>query len=190
MFKNFKISAKLSMGFGAVLALFAIAVFFSWMSISAVQKDIAFLAQIAQSLRVANETSNAVSFIRSGIRDLHYYEKDEDAVKLQGYLSEVKGKVDDMKRLYAEEPRMDTLARGSDLEVTVRNTGDNLENYVSMLHAKQTSIKTVDEGIVSMQKLFQEIVDNPPELPRDALSYDVTDLESAEVIVEDDDNSQ
>jgi len=46
----------------------------------------------------------------------------------------------------------------------------------------------VDDDTVA--SLFQEIVDNPPELPRDALSYDVTDLESAEVIVEDDDNSQ
>ena len=44
----------------------------------------------------------------------------------------------------------------------------------------------VDDNTVA--SLFQEIVDNPPELPRDALSYDVTDLASAEVIVEDDDN--
>lgn len=44
----------------------------------------------------------------------------------------------------------------------------------------------VDDDTVA--SLFQEIVDNPPELPKDALSYDVTDLASAEIIVEDDDN--
>ena len=43
----------------------------------------------------------------------------------------------------------------------------------------------VDDKTVA--SLFQEIKENPPELPREALSYDVTGLASAEVIVEEDD---
>ena len=39
MLKNLKITAKLGVGFGLVLLLFGVAVFFSWTSINAVQKD-------------------------------------------------------------------------------------------------------------------------------------------------------
>lgn len=38
--------------------------------------------------------------------------------------------------------------------------------------------------------LFQEIVENPPELPRENPSYDATELASAEIIVEDSDSDQ
>ncbi|MBQ7196283.1 MAG: hypothetical protein IJS40_02625, partial [Synergistaceae bacterium] len=55
MLKNLKITAKLGIGFGLVLLLFGIAVFFSWVSISAVQKDIAFLQQITRALRLSND---------------------------------------------------------------------------------------------------------------------------------------
>lgn len=46
----------------------------------------------------------------------------------------------------------------------------------------------VDDDTVA--SLFQEIVENPPELPRENPSYDATELASAEIIVEDSDSDQ
>ena len=73
MLKNLKITAKLGVGFGLVLLLFGTAVFFSWMSISTVQKDISFLQDIAKSLEMVNHMNNTVALLRSNVQDLRYF---------------------------------------------------------------------------------------------------------------------
>ena len=90
MLKNLKISAKLGLGFGLVLLLFGVAVFFSWISISSVQKDIAFLQGIARSLEMVNEMNNTVTLLRSNVQDLRYFEDDESIAKLRTNLTDLK----------------------------------------------------------------------------------------------------
>ncbi|MBR1673236.1 MAG: hypothetical protein IJ702_09950 [Fretibacterium sp.] len=158
MLNNLKISGKLYVGFGLVLALFGVAVFLSWVSISAVQKDITFLGQISRSLALANNTNDTVSLIRAGIRDLHYSESNEDAAKLQARFDELKTRIDAMKQLYVAQPRIDTLARTSDLENALRSSSANLEKFIGALRAKQSAVERLDEGFSLMLKLFQEIV--------------------------------
>ena len=159
MLKNLKISGKLYVGFGLVLMLFGVAVFISWLSISAVQTDINFLGQILRSLGMASSTNDTVSFIRAGIRDLHFSESDEDAAKLRERLTELKTKVDAMKKLYAEQPKIDTLARASDLEGALRDSNETLDKFVNQVHTKLAAIETLDAGFVTLQKLFTEIVE-------------------------------
>ncbi|MCR5347796.1 MAG: HAMP domain-containing protein [Fretibacterium sp.] len=157
--KNLKISGKLYVGFGLVLLLFGVAVFISWLSISAVEKDIDFLGQILRSLAMANNTNSTVSFIRAGVRDLHFSESDEDAAQLRERIAELRTKIDDMKKLYAEQPKLDTLARAADMETTIRDVSELLEKYVEMIHSKMNAIGKLDANFLAIQKLLTEIVE-------------------------------
>ncbi len=154
-----KISGKLYVGFGLVLLLFGVAVFISWLSISAVEKDIDFLGQILRSLAMANNTNSTVSFIRAGVRDLHFSESDEDAAQLRERIAELRTKIDDMKKLYAEQPKLDTLARAADMETTIRDVSELLEKYVEMIHSKMNAIGKLDANFLAIQKLLTEIVE-------------------------------
>ena len=89
MLKNLKITAKLGIGFGIVLLLFAVSVFFSWQSISGVQSELAFLQIVSRSLEMVNEATDSVAWIRAGIRDLRYSESEEDIQALQNRILEL-----------------------------------------------------------------------------------------------------
>ncbi len=158
MLNKLRISGKLYVGFGLVLAMFAVAVFFSWTSINAVQKDLTFLSQILRSLSLANNTANTVSLIRAGIRDLHYSESDQDVASLREHMTEMNTRIGAMKKLYSEQPKIDTLARASDLEVSLRTSNENLDKFVTAIRTKLAAVERLDDGFSSMLKQFQEIV--------------------------------
>ena len=83
MLNNFKITGKLTIGFGIVLALFGVAVFFSWTSISAVQSDVQYLQKVVDTtVKLAVELTNQISWIRAHVRDLKFSESDQDIDKL------------------------------------------------------------------------------------------------------------
>ena len=159
MLKNLKIAAKLAVGFGLVLALFGAAVFFSWVSISAVQKEIAFLQQVSKSLELANQAGGTVSWIRAGIRDLHYSESEEDIKALQERITELQTKINAIKKLYAEQPRIVALANVKDMELTLNNGIINLDKLVNLLRTKTVAIKKLDEDIDVIKTIFREIID-------------------------------
>ena len=83
MLNGFKITGKLTIGFGIVLALFAVAVFLSWTSISAVQSDTQFLQRVADQMSLANTFGTTISLISGGIRDLKFSESDEDIAAIR-----------------------------------------------------------------------------------------------------------
>ena len=159
MLKNLKITAKLGVGFGLVLLLFGTAVFFSWMSISTVQKDISFLQDIAKSLEMVNHMNNTVALLRSNVQDLRYFEDDECMDKLRANITELKSQTDSIKRLYSEHPQMVSLAGTSDIETSLRSSTDNLDKLTKMVYAKLDITEKLDNDIDSMQKLFHEIID-------------------------------
>ncbi|MCR4819136.1 MAG: HAMP domain-containing protein [Fretibacterium sp.] len=160
MFKNLKISAKLGIGFGMVLLLFGAAVFLSWVSISAVQKDIAFLGEVSKALQLANEMNDTVSFIRAGIRDLRYSESEEDVEALRNRLVELKNRMEAAQKLYAEEPRLNTLALVSDLEGNLQKSTENLEKVSEMVRSKTTAMRKLSGGLNAVQNLFIGVVNS------------------------------
>ena len=173
MLRKLKIAAKLGVGFGLVLALFGAAVFLSWVSISAVQKEIGFLQQISKSLDLANRTTGTVSWIRAGIRDLKYSESEEDIKALQDRIAELQGRIASIKQLYAEQPRLSALAGASDMERALKNGMTNLDRLVNLLRRKQNAINRLDEDIVNFQASFKEVTD---------LQYKLTYAEINEIV--------
>ncbi len=169
MLKNMKISSKLGVGFGLVLLLFGVAVFFSWMSISAVQRDIAFLRQVTRALEIANLTNDTVSFIRAGIRDLHYSESDEDIESLEKRFGELSERIESAKKLYAEQPRLSVLGLAPDLENSLQNSAVNLGKYADMLRGKRTAMRKLDGGLNAIQNLFTGVVNSQLQVARNAV---------------------
>ena len=158
MFKNLKITAKLGLGFGLVLLLFGVAVFFSWQSISGVQKELTFLEKVVQAVGMTSTMNDSVSWVRAAIRDLRYSESDDDIAKLQGYISELRPKVENLKKLYAEVPRIDILAQASTVDTAVRNITAALDKVINMIKTKRAAVKKLDEGIAQMRELLSDIV--------------------------------
>ncbi len=159
MLKNLKITAKLGLGFGLVLLLFGVAVFFSWQSISSVQKELTFLEKVVQAVGMTSTMNDSVSWVRAAIRDLRYSESDDDISKLQGYLSELRPKVENLKKLYSEVPRIDILAQASTVDTAVRNITTALDKVINMIKTKRAAVKKLDEGIAQMQELLSDVVD-------------------------------
>ncbi len=160
MLKNLKITAKLGIGFGLVLLLFGIAVFFSWVSISAVQKDIAFLQQITRALRLSNDMNTTSGYIRSGIWTLRYTESEADIEGLRSSIAEIQIKIDTAKRLYGEQPRL-TAVLGSvaDMDNMVRNSMNNLNKINILIRDKKAAVKKLDEEINAIQNIFIDVAD-------------------------------
>ena len=160
MLKNLKITAKLALGFGVVLAFFAAAVFFSWVSISAVQGDIYFLQQITRALRLSNDMNNVVAYIRSGIWTLRYTESEADIEDLRSDISELQIKIDTANRLYGEQPRLSSiLGSVKDMDNMVRNSSASLNQLNILLRDKKAAVKKLDEEINAIQNLLVYVID-------------------------------
>ena len=159
MLKNLKITAKLGIGFGLVLLLFAVAVFFSWRSISGVQSELSFLTKVVQAVRTTTTMTDTIAWVRAGIRDLRYSESEDDISTLQGYISNLRPEVDALKRLYAEVPRIDILAQSSNVDTALRSSITNLDKVISMIRTKKAAVKKLDENIARMQNLLGDIVE-------------------------------
>ena len=158
MLKNLKITAKLGLGFGLVLLLFAFAVFFSWRSISGVQGEINFLKYVVQSLNLTNDMNITVSFIRASIRDLRFTESEDDITNLQHHFDDLRPQIEALKNLYAEVPRIDVLAKAADLENTLRNSTANFAKVALMIRTKRAAVKQLDTDIAKIQAALKEVV--------------------------------
>ncbi|MBQ9564077.1 MAG: methyl-accepting chemotaxis protein [Synergistaceae bacterium] len=159
MLKNLKITAKLGVGFGLVLILFGVAVFFSWMSISSVQRDIDFLSNVVRAMTTANNMTDKVAWIRAGIRDLRFSESDEDINALQGHVNDMSGLLDGAKRLYAEHPELTSLSTLPEIERTLRASAATFEQTANLIRTKRAAAKRMDDTAESIRKRFDEVVE-------------------------------
>ena len=161
MLNNFKITGKLTIGFGIVLALFGVAVFFSWTSISAVQQDVRHLQNVAGgTVSIANELNLTVSWIRAGIRDLRYSESDEDMEKLAGYVNTLRTSIEKGKRLYTENPRLISLSENlPNMENILRNSETTMNRTFQMIRTKRTVSDTLVKEIDKMIALLDSVID-------------------------------
>ena len=178
MLRNLKITAKLGIGFGLVLLLFGVAVFFSWNSISAVQSEMAFLQEVAHSLEMINDANLEVSWIRADIRDLRYTEGEEEISSLQGHFAELQTRINAIKQLYARLPRMDSLAGANTMETVLRRGISNFDKLVKLLRSKTAAKKKLDEDIRLIQSRFNEIVELQYKRAYDEINEVVKDLKS------------
>ena len=160
MLNNFKITGKLTIGFGIVLALFGVAVFFSWSSISAVQTDVQYLQLVVDNtVKIAVDLTNDISWIRAGIRDLKFSESDEDIERMQNFFSQLRTDLDRGKRMYAQNPSLSSLASLAEMENILRNTESTFNKAVQMIRTKRTVSATLNQEIDKMIALLTSVVD-------------------------------
>ena len=178
MLRNLKITAKLGVGFGLVLLLFAVAVFFSRQSISVVQSEMAFLQEVAHSLEMINDANLEVSWIRADIRDLRYSESEKEISSLQGHFATLQTRINAIKQLYARLPRMDSLVAANTMETILRRGISNFDKLVKFLRTKTAAKKKLDEDIRLIQSRFNEIVELQYKRTYDEIKEVVKDLKS------------
>lgn len=158
MLKNLRIPMKLGVGFGLVLTLFGIAVFLSWMSISSVQRDIAFIQEVVQAMKAANDMNNTVAWIRAGIRDLRFSESDADINDLTGRLNEMRDFVKVANDLKQRVPELTSLNTMSEIERTLRNSTTALDRVATMIRTKRAAVAKLDDGIKGIYNTLTDVI--------------------------------
>ncbi len=174
MLNNFKITGKLTIGFGIVLALFGFAVFFSWTSISAVQSDVAYLQKVVDStVKLAVELTNQISWIRACVRDLKFSESDEDIERLTGYMSGLRTLLEKGKQMYAQDPSLTSLSNLAEMENIIRNTESTMNKAFQMIRTKRTVSATLNKEIDKMIDLLTSVVNMQYQITLDNLKTNV-----------------
>lgn len=170
MLNNFKITGKLTIGFGIVLALFGIAVFFSWTSISTVQTDVAYLQKVVDTtVKLAVELTNQISWIRACVRDLKFSESDEDIDRLTNYFAGLRTIIERGKQMYAQDPSLTSLSSLSEMENILRNTEATANKAFQMIRTKRTVSATLNKEIDKMIELLTSVVNMQYQITLDNL---------------------
>ena len=181
MLNNFKITGKLTIGFGIVLALFAVAVFFSWTSISAVQSDVAYLQLVVDNtVKLAVELTNNISWIRACVRDLKFSESDQDIERLSGYFASLRSLIDKGKQMYAQNPTLSSLSNLAEMENLLRNAENTANKAYQMIRTKRTVSATLNKEIDKMIELLNNVIDMQYQITLEKLKTNVegTDFET------------
>ncbi|MBQ9903551.1 MAG: methyl-accepting chemotaxis protein [Synergistaceae bacterium] len=185
MLNNFKITGKLTIGFGIVLALFGIAVYFSWSSISAVQSDVAYLQLVVDNtVKLAVELTNTISWIRACVRDLKFSESDEDMERLTGYMATLRTSLEKGKQMYAQSQAagnpLKALESLPEMENIIRNTESTMSKTFQMIRTKRTVSTTLNKEIDKMIDLLTSVVDMQYQITLDKLKTNLegTDFET------------
>ena len=158
MLKNFSITGKLALGFGFVLALFAVAVFMSWISISNVQEDILFLQHVADQMEYATELKTLLMNTRTSMRSIMYEERDEDVEAAKKNLETFRAKLDVGKRMYNADKRLVSLASVADMEAPARTSMTNLERVQTFLKSKKITAEKLTSDTNSLLELLAEVI--------------------------------
>ncbi len=160
MLNNFKITGKLTIGFGIVLLLFGVAVFFSWTSISAVQSDVQYLQKVVDTtVKLAVELTNQISWIRACVRDLKFSESDEDIDRLTNFFTGLRSIIERGKQMYAQDPSLSSLSNLAEMENILRNTESTANKAFQMIRTKRTVSATLNKEIDKMIELLTSVID-------------------------------
>ena len=141
MFRNMRISLKLSLGFGLVLLVFVVAVAFSWTKISGVQEDNRFMAKISEVLALITDVNDGISGLRFSARGYLYAEDVDDMKVGRDSLKAVEEGIARGERMYREDPRLVALSRISDLKGPLEAYSKNMEEVVSLAEAKRSTVQ-------------------------------------------------
>ncbi|CAM1380593.1 methyl-accepting chemotaxis protein [Fretibacterium fastidiosum] len=141
MFRNMRISLKLSLGFGLVLLVFVVAVAFSRAKISGVQEDNRLMAKISEVLALITDLNDGISGLRFSARGYLYAEDADDMKTGRDSLKALEEGIARGERMYREDPRLVALSRISDLKGPLEAYSKNMEEVVSLAEAKRNTVQ-------------------------------------------------
>ena len=141
MFRNMRISLKLSLGFGLVLLVFVIAVVFSRAKIAGVQEDNRFMAKISEVLALITDLNDGINGLRFSARGYLYAEDAEDLKTGRESFKALEEGIARGEKMYREDPRLISLSRISDLKGPLETYAKNMEEVVSLAEAKRNTVQ-------------------------------------------------
>ena len=156
MFRNMRISLKLSLGFGLVLLVFVVAVAFSWAKISGVQEDNCFMAEISEVLALTTDLNDGISDLRFSARGYLYAEDADDIKAGRDALKALEKGIARGEKMYREDPRLIGLRRISDLKGPLETYYKSMEEVSTLVEAKRNTV----QGLAAdSQKLLEHLQD-------------------------------
>ena len=169
MFRNLRISWKLGLGFGIVLALFAMAVFMSWTRVSHVEGQNLRLEDFLKGQDLLASLSDTSLYIRSAIRDVRFSESEEDLAALQGLIGELHGYAEEGKRMRAADPALPGLDILTDEERVIADSNRTLDQIAALIRGKTKGIADMTVASGRLMELLDELVEMSWERSRDDL---------------------
>ena len=142
MFRNMRISLKLSLGFGLVLLVFVAAVAFSWAKISGVQEDNRFMAKISEVLALITDLNDGISGLRFSARGYLYAEDADDMKVGRDSLKALEEGIARGETMYREDPRLVGLRRISDLKGPLEAYYESMEEVVTLVETRRNTVQS------------------------------------------------
>lgn len=169
MLKNLRISAKLALGFGLVLSLFAVAAIFSWSSISHVQEEIRYLDKLTDLSTLISDMNDALEVVTNNLSALRLSESQEDLNALKSSLDALRDHPRKVNELVAPEPRMQVLRGGTSTSGQVRTLpelegyldafGRNVAAYEATLHSQQAAMASLTDDLEKTTEVIGTILE-------------------------------
>ena len=159
MFRNMKISLKLSLGFGLVLLVFVVAVMISWVQIGRVEEGSRFLNKVTDAQNLMSELESDIAKARFEVRDYMYSENLDSLKRAREFLAEAKAHIEEGKSMYASEPRLFALKSLSDMDAPLEQYSQNAEAVASLLEAKQKNLQGLTADSIALLEVLKRVSD-------------------------------
>jgi methyl-accepting chemotaxis protein len=166
MWKNLKISAKLLLGFGLVLAVFAIAVAVTWNNLTNLRKDNSYLKEaVVPSMAITSRLEREVYDLFLAVDSMQLLES-EDSIKILDDIEALPLKtLNDATSMRAAYPQLDAL-RYIDDKVALP-----LNNYIQMLNKLQDAFRKKNAAFATLAATGAELADMSGKLVSDIFVY-------------------
>ena len=184
MLKNLRISAKLALGFGLVLSLFAVAAIFSWSSISHVQEEIRYLDKLTDLSTLISDMNDALEVVTNNLSALRLSESQEDLNALKSSLDALRTHPQKVNELVTSEPRMHVLKGGTSTSGQVRTLpelegyldafGRNVAAYEATLHSQQAAMASLTDDLEKTTTVMGTIIEKLSSSKPETTSYEAS----------------
>ena len=190
MLKNLRISAKLALGFGLVLSMFAVAAIFSWSSISHVQEEMRYLNKLTDLSTLISDLDDALKIVTNNLSALRLSESKEDLDALKSSLDALRAHPRKVNDLVASEPRMQVLRGGTPTSVQVRTLpelegyidafGRSMAAYETMLHSQQAAMASLTDDLEKTTAVIGTIIEKLSAPKPETTAYDAAGVVRSE----------
>ena len=184
MLKNLRISAKLALGFGLVLSMFAVAALFSWSSISHVQREIRYLDKLTDLSTLISDMNDALEVVTNNLSALRLSESQEDLSALKSSLDALRTHPQKVNELVTSEPRMQVLKGGTSTSGQVRTLpelegyldafGRNVAAYEATLHSQQAAMASLTDDLEKTTTVMGTIIEKLSSSKPETTSYEAS----------------
>ena len=156
--KNLKISMKLTLGFGLVLILFAVAALFSWSRVSAVEHENDFLSEVSSAVALAARVESSASTIQGALRNYRYTENPGDINTARNALATLRKDLESCKQIYASNRRMTFLSDVSNLDSVVNACAKAAEELFRGVAEKNAAFENMASTASQFNATMREMV--------------------------------